>query len=318
MQCRYKSTVLTHTRRTRKEEASYKCDKCEQSFAQSTALKRHTRLQCCTWPIQTAHRKKLSRMNPTECTQIRYKRHRRFGCKYCGKKYRIKSNREKHIRLAHASEARIKLDVCENDLLPPNDKVERHLAESNLPAETTAHCENILKASVEVCRHLKCDKYRPRLSHDACQKASPQYDNVKRYFDVMHPSIKGSYPCDLCSSIFSSDYLLKTHVTSRHYGELFKCAKCRKRFTRSEGLKKHLEITHTNTVSVATNIALRSFKCELCERSFLRMSQVKMHMDIVHSEKRFKCTECGKLFGYKSCLNRHMKLYHAGYYDDQT
>jgi hypothetical protein len=44
---------------------------------------------------------------------------------------------------------------------------------------------------------------------------------------------------------------------------------------------------------------------------FSKLSNLKKHVRTVHEQaKSFKCHECGKLFGHKHVLNRHLSSVH--------
>ena len=83
----------------------------------------------------------------------------------------------------------------------------------------------------------------------------------------------------------------------------FLCNICNKHFAKEVGLNRHM-LKHSKK--------MRPYLCKICKCSFKIEDQLEKHIQIVHG-KSFKCEfeNCGKAFGKKSDLIRHMNR-HTG------
>lgn len=114
------------------------------------------------------------------------------------------------------------------------------------------------------------------------------------------------YRCGLCTKDFDKKWRLESHIRVLHRNiRRFGCEKCHKRFPYASDLKKHRLEVH---------LGLRPHVCPTCCKGFAAMSKLKAHCDSVHLKKRpHVCgwDGCGKRFGYKSDLTKHLRKLHG-------
>ena len=114
------------------------------------------------------------------------------------------------------------------------------------------------------------------------------------------------YRCHLCSKSFDKKWRMDTHVRVHHRNiRRFNCERCPKRFPYASDLKKHRLEVH---------LGVRPHVCDVCKKGFAAQSKLKAHRDSVHFKKRpHLCAwaGCGKRFGYKSDLTKHLRKLHG-------
>ncbi|TKR95410.1 hypothetical protein L596_009584 [Steinernema carpocapsae] len=80
---------------------------------------------------------------------------------------------------------------------------------------------------------------------------------------------KRKFPCKICGSVLSRQFLLQTHMR-----------------------------IHTNE---------KPFQCKHCPKAFSDRSNFRTHEQTHSDEKRFTCRKCGAKFKVKVYLTRHVK-----------
>ena len=83
------------------------------------------------------------------------------------------------------------------------------------------------------------------------------------------------------------------------------CSKCRRTFKHKESLRVHDRTIHLGQFP---------YFCSICGKGETRMQDLRGHMSTIHNmEKEFKCPHigCGKEYGYKSLLTKHLKKNHS-------
>ena len=80
----------------------------------------------------------------------------------------------------------------------------------------------------------------------------------------------------------------------------FQCNLCRKTFTRSSFLHRHIKTSHDS---------IKPFQCKTCYKSYNLKGTLKIHMKTVHEDVKatHKCSFCSKNFVQKKSLNIHIK-----------
>ncbi|XP_063836920.1 gastrula zinc finger protein XlCGF26.1-like isoform X1 [Ostrinia nubilalis] len=120
---------------------------------------------------------------------------------------------------------------------------------------------------------------------------------LKVHSKSMH--VGGSFPCDICKKVFTTQQKQKNHVDTVHkMVKRFKCTKCPERFSEYFRRQKHMVEEH--------GVAPLQYKCNVCEKSFDRRYTLSRHMKRDHLEERdFQCTLCS----YKCFTNNELRVH---------
>ncbi|XP_059147005.1 zinc finger protein Gfi-1b-like [Physella acuta] len=108
------------------------------------------------------------------------------------------------------------------------------------------------------------------------------------------------YDCVSCSSMFRTEKDFRVHAERCQQASIsFCCSACFFRATEQESIELHLEQVHQRPVN--------RYKCKKCPSSFRKPIGLKKHMEVKHSETaRFQCSFCGKFMYNKNDLDGHI------------
>ena len=103
--------------------------------------------------------------------------------------------------------------------------------------------------------------------------------------------------CKVCGGrflILEKHMLVHSEVREKHV-----CSECGKEFTRERYLLRHMQL-HSGDC----------YTCQDCGRNFKTLRYLYKHSLVVHSkEKNHVCSNCGKTFATKQCLDAHMYIH---------
>ena len=138
--------------------------------------------------------------------------------------------------------------------------------------------------------------------------------------------LSGLFRCNVCSGIFDTAALLKSHLDNHPNfpsSKAFACDQCDMKFAHKQNLRRHLAV-HTGekpflckfcgkTFPTATNqkrherIHLgRRVACEYCSSTFTQSGDLKKHIRKLHPECFHECAFCGKYFTDEDELVEHV------------
>nr|XP_012778259.3 uncharacterized protein LOC101463868 [Maylandia zebra] len=223
---------------------------------------------------------------------------RPFPCSYCGKRFSLKGNLNRHIR--------------------------DHTGERPFPC---TDCDKSFKDSGSLTAHMRCHTGEQPYSCLFCGKNFSGRGNMTRHMRI-HTGEK-PFTCSVCNKSFHVKEHLNRHM-KYHTGEKpFSCSVCGKGCAQKTDLKKHMRV-HTGekpfscpycgkccaekgdlTKHMRVHTGEKPFSCNICGKSCAQKGSLKIHMRIHTGEKPFSCSVCEKRFTVTGHLKRHMKLHTA-------
>lgn len=128
----------------------------------------------------------------------------------------------------------------------------------------------------------------------------PSDKDSKRRLEMQ--DILGVFQCETCSKEFSRLRYLRRHAKTHENAEAvpqFECSECQSAFKTNDLLRNHKKIVH------ATD---KVYRCSQCDFQSERTFEIHVHRQI-HSGNSVVCEVCGKAYGDKSTLNKHMRVH---------
>ncbi|XP_030847391.1 oocyte zinc finger protein XlCOF6 isoform X1 [Strongylocentrotus purpuratus] len=104
----------------------------------------------------------------------------------------------------------------------------------------------------------------------------------------------------MCNTGLTNESRPQKHKGTDAQEKRFACPECHKRFTRNEGLMRHMEV----------HIPVKPHKCSLCGKKFSSEGRLSTHVR-GHTAGRFECSYCNKGFKDSVSLARHIRT-HTG------
>ncbi|PSN53577.1 hypothetical protein C0J52_09205, partial [Blattella germanica] len=146
--------------------------------------------------------------------------------------------------------------------------------------------ENIIKRNEALLLETAAKKVEKPLS--ATKKNGKELQIIKK------PKV---FNCRFCKKKFNSGIDLKEHAQNEHTA--IKCQHCELTFFGAKMYKQHSK-SHTNLID---------YICEFCGLTY-KLKELKIHLRSHRSKKyKFKCKECGKIFGSKEMHSSHIKTH---------
>ena len=203
-----------------------------------------------------------------------------------------------------------------------------------------AGCGRAFLTSTHLRRHMKTHDCAYHCTVDGCGQSFNKHARLTLHIAEQHSEqsagvgLACTYPP--CAQSFSSRALLNKHIHLCHLPHRYTCVDCLASFARHVEWRRHrrqhdqdlvpcptcqLHVTrkrltqhlHTHTAHASSTAA--SHVCDVpgCERQFVSASGLKAHQRAVHREEDegFECDECGREFGYRSVLDRHVRKLHG-------
>ncbi|XP_047518857.1 zinc finger protein 431-like isoform X1 [Pieris napi] len=136
---------------------------------------------------------------------------------------------------------------------------------------------------------------------EICKKVFTTQQKHKNHVDAVHKLVK-RFKCPHCPERFSEYFKRQKHIVEIHDGPplQYKCNVCDKSFDRRYTLSRHMKRDHLEE---------RDFQCQLCAYKCFTKNELRVHMVKHNGERIFECSVCHKSYARKKTLREHMRIH---------
>jgi KRAB domain-containing zinc finger protein len=304
--------------RPRSSHITALCKICDKKFQRIASLRNHLNQHLMTTSFDDVDIKnKIFLFNPLDIDlekaanqELHQYLRNKMSENDCDKFYQIYS-RDGHELLLSDSESE-----DENDISPPDDRIELALEPDMIPKKfyNCSLCPKTFKRSRESVHHMitehihELDNFVDKCV--TCNKSFPNVFTLHKHLKSQCENKSKKLNCNVCNKKFMWLDSMAKHMEHEHPGtekiKMYTCELCGKGFTRSEHLERHRK-TH--------NPSEKKFECPVCQKKFNRKdnlrSHMKIHKDNRDDEDKHLCIYCGRAFSNSSNLIVHMRR-HTG------
>ena len=287
-------------------QRQYSCLKCSYRTTKKDALFRHLRHAHGVVQNMWFH------MKSEDVASNLYPKEDKCTCLTCGKTFKTQKMVNFHARSQHNLTERYGCNSCPHGSLW-KEALDEHISKRHGVYDLKERQHSCLKCSYGT---TKKDALFRHLRHEHGIQLDLSLHMKSEDVPLSFSPIHSKCTCLTCGKTFKKQTVLNMHAKQAHnLTKRFRCNLCPHVSLWQSVLEKHMHDRHSvNEKDTSAALSSRDhyvFACKLCDKTFPRQSKLEMHVNGVHEKKvQYKCRTCGKCFGWKDSMHRHLRLGH--------
>ncbi|XP_051510387.1 GDNF-inducible zinc finger protein 1-like [Myxocyprinus asiaticus] len=284
---------------SRRGSAKYRCEQCSRSFYYEKSYLKHLSVSHGVKTNTTFRCDICQQTFANRCNLKIHQRHvhndeRLFPCDVCDKTFKRKKDVTRHKRQVHEGGTdRHFCHICGKALSSKTALTLHERTHSGHKPFKCNECGSSFSQSSALKTHQRIHTGEKPFACDLCDARFTQ-NHMLSYHRRCHTGEK-PFMCENCGKSFASKEYLKHHNRIHSGLRPYKCETCGRAFAQRNSLHQHMKI-HTGE---------RPYHCKDCNKLFTQLNALQRHQRIHTGEKPYMCSMCGRTFTDKSTVRRH-------------
>nr|XP_020488026.1 GDNF-inducible zinc finger protein 1-like [Labrus bergylta]XP_020488027.1 GDNF-inducible zinc finger protein 1-like [Labrus bergylta] len=289
----------------RTSKAQFQCDKCQRTFHYERSYLKHIStyhgVQAdVIYRCETCQQTFANRSNLKIHEKHVHSTERLFACESCSKTFKRKKDVVRHQRQVHErNNSRHVCPDCGKTLSSKTALLLHERTHTGAKPYQCTDCGARFTQNSALKMHRRTHTGEKPFACDECDSRFTQ-KHMLAYHKRSHTGEK-PFMCEACGKSFASKEYLRHHSNIHTGSKPYKCDKCGRGFAQRNSLHQHLKI-HTGE---------RPYSCKECDKQFTQLNALQRHQRIHTGEKPYMCGLCKRTFTDKSTLRRHTMIHDA-------